>query len=110
MGQASSMASLILAAGEPGYRFSLKNGSVMIHQPSSGSGGGQAADISIQATEILRVRQRMFELYADHCSGATESRHDAIARFSTLLSPYMSPLADSVCDSQAPRSGSLSYP
>ena len=56
----------------------------MIHQPSGGA-GGQASDIGIVATEILRIRAKMFELYADHCSGADERREDALARFGECL-------------------------
>lgn len=66
--------------GEPGSRFALPNSSIMIHQPSGGA-GGQASDIGIVATEILRIRAKMFELYADHCSGLDERREDALARF-----------------------------
>lgn len=52
----------------------------MIHQPSGGA-GGQASDISIVANEILRIREKMFDLYADHCQLGGEQRPDTRARF-----------------------------
>lgn len=65
LGQAASMGSFLLAAGAKGKRFALPNSRVMIHQPSGGS-QGQATDISIQAKEILRIKQRLVEIYAEH--------------------------------------------
>jgi ATP-dependent Clp protease protease subunit len=65
IGQAASMAALILAAGTPGKRFALPNSRVIIHQPSGGA-SGQATDINIQAKEILRTRQRLNEILAKH--------------------------------------------
>ncbi len=65
IGQACSMGSLLLAAGEPGQRFSLPNSRIMIHQPSGGA-QGQAADIEIQAKEILSLRKRLNEIYVKH--------------------------------------------
>jgi ATP-dependent Clp protease protease subunit len=65
MGQASSMASLLLAAGAPGERRILPNARVMLHQPSGGA-GGQASDIAIHAAEILKTRSRLNELYVSH--------------------------------------------
>ena len=55
IGQAASMGSLLLTAGAPGKRFSLPNSRIMVHQPSGGA-QGQAADIEIQAQEILKLR------------------------------------------------------
>lgn len=66
IGQACSMGSLLLAAGAPGRRFALPNSRVMIHQPSGGA-QGQATDIEIQAREILKLRQRLNEIYVHHC-------------------------------------------
>lgn len=63
IGQAASMGSFLLAAGEPGMRVSLKNARIMVHQPSGGA-QGQATDIEIQAREILRIRAHMNNLYA----------------------------------------------
>ena len=65
IGQAASMAALILAAGTPGKRFALPNSRVIIHQPSGGA-SGQATHINIQAKEILRTRQRLNEILAKH--------------------------------------------
>lgn len=65
IGQACSMGSLLLAAGEPGQRYSLPNSRIMIHQPSGGA-QGQAADIEIQAKEILSLRKRLNEIYVKH--------------------------------------------
>lgn len=65
MGIAASMASVLLAGGAPGMRFSLPNTRILIHQPSGGF-QGQAADIQIHAQEILRVRRRLDEILAHH--------------------------------------------
>ena len=65
IGQAAWMGSFLLAAGEPGMRVALPNARVMIHQPSGGA-RGMASDIEIQAREILRIRQRMNDLYAKY--------------------------------------------
>ncbi len=63
VGQACSMGSFLLAAGEPGMRIALPQARIMIHQPSGGA-RGMASDIEIQAREILRLRMRLNELYA----------------------------------------------
>ncbi len=65
VGQAASMGSFLLAAGEPGMRIALTNSRIMIHQPSGGA-QGQASDIAIQAKEILRIRESMNQLYAKY--------------------------------------------
>ncbi len=65
IGQACSMGSLLLCAGEKGKRYSLPNSRIMIHQPSGGA-QGQATDIEIQAREILKLRQRLNEVYVHH--------------------------------------------
>ena len=65
IGQAASMGSLLLAAGAPGKRFCLPNARIMLHQPSGGT-QGQAADIEIQAREILSLRRRLDEIYSHH--------------------------------------------
>jgi ATP-dependent Clp protease protease subunit len=65
VGQASSMAALLLAAGTRGKRFALPNARIMVHQPWGGV-QGQASDISIQAREILRLRDRVNEILAEH--------------------------------------------
>ena len=65
VGQAASMGSLLLAAGAKDKRFALPNARVMVHQPSGGA-QGQATDIEIQAREILKLRQRLNEIYVKH--------------------------------------------
>jgi ATP-dependent Clp protease protease subunit len=65
IGQAASMAAVILAAGTPGKRFALPNSRIIIHQPSGGF-SGQATDINIQAKEILRTRERLNEILMVH--------------------------------------------
>ena len=65
LGQAASMGAWLLAAGTPGKRMGLPNCRVMIHQPMGGF-QGQATDVDIQAREILKIRQRMNEILADH--------------------------------------------
>lgn len=72
MGQASSMAAVLLAAGTPGKRFVLPNARIMIHQPWGGV-QGQATDISIQAREILRLRDRINEILAYHTGKPLET-------------------------------------
>ena len=65
IGQAASAGSMLLMAGAKGKRYALPNSRVMIHQPSGGA-HGQATDIEIHAREILYLRQRLNQLYADH--------------------------------------------
>lgn len=64
-GQAASMGSLLLTAGEKGKRFALPNARIMIHQPSGGA-QGQATDIEIHAREILATRARLNQMYVEH--------------------------------------------
>jgi len=79
IGQAASMGSLLLAAGEAEMRYCLPNARIMIHQPSGGF-RGQAADIEIQAREILKLRQRLNEIYVHHTGQKLESVEQAIDR------------------------------
>jgi len=65
IGQASSMGSFLLAAGEKGKRYSLPNSRIMVHQPSAGY-QGQATDIEIHAKEILALKNRLNKIYAKH--------------------------------------------
>lgn len=65
IGQAASMGSFLLAAGEPGMRVALSNARIMVHQPSGGA-RGMASDIEIQAKEILRIRRRLNDLYVKY--------------------------------------------
>jgi ATP-dependent Clp protease protease subunit len=71
IGQAASMGAFLLAAGAPGKRYSLPNSRMMLHQPSGGS-RGVAADIEIQAREILLMRQRLNEVLARHTGQTVE--------------------------------------
>ena len=66
IGQAASMAAVLLAAGTGGKRFSLPNSRIIIHQPLMTGLGGQATDIDIHAREILRMRQRLNEILRHH--------------------------------------------
>ncbi len=66
IGQAASMAAVLLSAGAPGKRFSLPNSRIIIHQPLMTGLGGQATDIDIHAREILRMRRRLNEILCHH--------------------------------------------
>ena len=66
IGQAASMAALLLSAGAPGKRYALPNSRILIHQPSMGGLSGQATDIDIHAREILRMREITNQLLAKH--------------------------------------------
>ena len=79
IGQAASMGSFLLAAGEPGMRIALPSARIMVHQPSGGA-QGMASDIEIQAREILRIRRRMNELYVKYTGKALEEIERAMDR------------------------------
>ena len=79
IGQAASMGSFLLSAGEPGMRVALTNARIMIHQPSGGA-QGQASDIEIQAREILRIRENMNRLYAKYTGKDVEDIEKAMER------------------------------
>jgi ATP-dependent Clp protease protease subunit len=72
IGQAASVAAVILAAGSPGKRFALPNARVLIHQPSIGGLSGQATDIEIHAKEILRIRSHLNNILVKHTKQALE--------------------------------------
>ena len=72
IGQAASMAAVLLAAGTEGKRFSLPNSRIVIHQPLLSGLAGQATDIDIHAREILRMRQRLNEILAKHTKQSLE--------------------------------------
>jgi ATP-dependent Clp protease protease subunit len=78
-GMAMSMGSLLLAGGAPGKRLALPNSRILIHQPSGGY-QGQSADIEIQAREILDLRKRMDEIYAQHTGQDIERVHTDMDR------------------------------
>ncbi|MFO7820724.1 MAG: ATP-dependent Clp protease proteolytic subunit [Lentisphaeria bacterium] len=71
VGQAASMAAVLLASGTKGKRFALPNSRIMIHQPLGGT-EGTAADISIHAKEILRIKERLTEIMAHHTGQTTK--------------------------------------
>jgi ATP-dependent Clp protease protease subunit len=79
IGQAASMGSFLLAAGEPGMRIALPNARIMVHQPSGGA-QGMASDIEIQAREILRIRRRMNDLYVKYTGRSLEEIEKALDR------------------------------
>ncbi|TRD16694.1 ATP-dependent Clp protease proteolytic subunit [Palleronia caenipelagi] len=79
IGQAASMGSLLLAAGEPGMRFSLPNSRVMVHQPSGGY-QGQATDIMIHAQETQKLKDRLNQIYVKHTGQDLETVQNALER------------------------------
>mmetsp|Transcript_21030 Transcript_21030/g.63268 ORF Transcript_21030/g.63268 Transcript_21030/m.63268 type:complete len:218 (+) Transcript_21030:1235-1888(+) len=79
IGQAASMASLLLAAGEPRERRSLPNSRIMLHQPSGGA-SGQASDIKIHAEEIMKTRSRLNQLYVEHTNQNLEKISETLER------------------------------
>ena len=79
IGQAASMGSLLLAAGEAGMRYSLPNSRVMVHQPSGGF-QGQASDIALQAKEILELKERLNKIYVKHCGQSLKKVEAALDR------------------------------
>jgi ATP-dependent Clp protease protease subunit len=72
MGQAASMAAVLLAGGTKGKRFSLPHARVLLHQPLLFGLGGQATDIDIHARDIIRLRQRLNEILQHHTGQAIE--------------------------------------
>ena len=83
VGQAASMGSFLLAAGEPGMRIALPNSRIMVHQPSGGA-RGMASDIEIQAKEILRIRARMNDLYVKYTGRSLTDIEKALDRDTVL--------------------------
>ena len=79
IGQASSMGSFLLAAGDKGKRFSLPNSRILVHQPSAGY-QGQATDIEIHAKEILALKKRLNKIYAKHTKRQEEEINKALER------------------------------
>ena len=79
VGQAASMGSLLLSAGDKGMRFALPNARVMVHQPSGGF-SGQASDIALHAKEILELKDRLNNIYVKHCSQELSTVEAALDR------------------------------
>ena len=86
VGQASSMGSFLLAAGEKGKRLSLPNSRIMVHQPSAGY-QGQATDIEIHAKEILDLKKRLNKIYSKHTKKSEDEIKKALER-----DKFMSPV------------------
>ena len=85
IGMAASMGAVLLAGGAKGKRFMLPNSRAMIHQPSGGY-QGQASDIHIQATEILKIRERLNEILAKH-TGQTVDKIKLDSERDNFMSP-----------------------
>lgn len=79
MGQAASMGSLLLTAGEKGHRFALPNARIMVHQPSGGF-QGQVTDILIHAKEVENLKRRLNEIYVRHTGQDYDTIHNALER------------------------------
>uniref|UniRef100_F1LFQ3 ATP-dependent Clp protease proteolytic subunit n=1 Tax=Ascaris suum TaxID=6253 RepID=F1LFQ3_ASCSU len=90
IGQASSMGSLLLCAGEKGMRSSLPNSRIMVHQPSGGA-EGTASDVIIRAEEIARLRKRLNELYAKH-TGTLQLQQQCLIPLRSSILTYTSPI------------------
>ncbi len=99
IGQASSMGSFLLAAGEKGRRYSLPNSRIMVHQPSAGF-QGQATDIQIHAKEIQSLKDRLNIIYSKHTGKSVEDISKALERdnFMTPEDAKKFGLIDSVVD------------
>jgi ATP-dependent Clp protease protease subunit len=103
IGQAASMGSLLLTAGEPGMRYALPNARVMVHQPSGGF-QGQASDIERHAQEILAMRERLNQVYAKHTGQSVPTISEALERdnFMTADTAKAFGLIDEVIYKRAP--------
>jgi ATP-dependent Clp protease protease subunit len=106
IGQAASMGSLLLCAGEPGMRFSLPNARIMVHQPSGGF-RGQAADIMLHAQEILKLKRRLNEIYVKHTGKDLKAVEDALERdnFMDAFQAKAFGLVDDVIESRVAMEG-----
>jgi ATP-dependent Clp protease, protease subunit len=101
IGQAASMASLLLAAGAKGLRFALPNARIMIHQPSGGF-EGQVTDIMLHAQEILNTKRRLNDIYVKHTGQPLKKIEDVMERdtFLTAETARDFGLVDKVIDRQ----------
>ena len=102
IGQACSMGSFLLAAGEKGKRFSLPNSRIMVHQPSAGF-QGQATDIEIHANEVLSLKKRLNEIYSKHTGKSVSEIKLALERdnFMTTDNAKSFGLIDKVVDKRS---------
>jgi ATP-dependent Clp protease protease subunit len=106
VGQAASMGSLLLAAGEKGMRFSLPNSRIMVHQPSGGY-QGQATDIMIHAEETQKLKRRLNEIYVKHTGQPLEKVEAALER-DNFMSPEQAKawgLIDEIVESRSKDAG-----
>lgn len=101
VGQAASMGSLLLCAGEKGMRHSLPNSRVMVHQPSGGY-QGQATDILIHARETEKLKRRLNEIYVEHTGNSLEEVEQALER-DRFMSPEEAKEWGLIDDVLAPR-------
>ena len=85
IGQACSMGSFLLAAGQNGKRFSLPNSRIMVHQPSAGF-QGQATDIEIHAKEIISLKERLNKIYSKHTGKSVNEISEALERDNFMTS------------------------
>ena len=85
IGQAASIGSFLLAAGEKGKRFSLPNSRIMVHQPSAGF-QGQATDIEIHANEVLSLKKRLNQIYSKHTGKSEDEIKIALERDNFMTS------------------------
>ncbi len=101
VGQAASMGSLLLAGGAEGKRYALPNARIMVHQPSGGF-QGQATDIEIHAQEILKIRERLNEIYSGHTGQSVDKIAEALERdrFYTAEEAQKFGLIDEVVESR----------
>jgi ATP-dependent Clp protease protease subunit len=99
VGQAASMGSLLLAAGEKGQRFALPNARILVHQPKGGF-EGQATDIMLHAQEILNLKKRLNEIYMKHTGQLLQKIEDILERdyFMTAETAMDFGLVDKVID------------
>ena len=102
IGQASSMGSFLLSAGEKGKRFSLPNSRIMVHQPSAGF-QGQATDIEIHAKEILSLKKRLNKIYSKHTKKSEDEIRKALERdhFMTPVEAKAFGIIDEVVDKRS---------
>ena len=102
IGQACSMGSFLLAAGEKGKRFSLPNSRIMVHQPSAGF-QGQVTDIEIHANEVLSLKKRLNEIYSNHTGKSVSEIKLALERdnFMTADNAKSFGLIDKVVDKRS---------
>jgi ATP-dependent Clp protease protease subunit len=103
VGQAASMGSLLLAAGESGMRFSLPNSRIMVHQPSGGF-QGQASDIELQAREIIELKKRLNLIYVKHCGQKLDKVESSLDRdnFMTPSEALKWGLIDEIIETRQP--------